>query len=364
MEEWKVAGVSFDSEEEYKKGLQDERKIKTLKSRADLKNPKQAEKLYRLLLEKPQMFQTQVGEDFLSELLATSIETKKGEDIDEILEQKEEKKKRTIRDVLTVGNLINFFIILLLIAAAVCLSIYIINTIKGYKSKKELQEMTEIVGVTIEEGEIDLPGIFTSKDTNEADRPQMPEILEKYKNLYYINSDFVGWIKSENTVLNYPVMQNGTYYLYRNFKGEDDNYGLPFLDYRCDIKEPSMNYIIHGHNMRSGDMFAEILKYRNNSYYVKHKKIFFDTIFETGTYEVFAAFKVSVNKKSKEYFDYYDFIDTDSESEFNNFIYNIKQHDFYETNIWPSYGDRLLTLSTCEYSVEDGRFVVMARKIE
>ena len=363
MSEWKVAGVTFDSEEEYQKGLRDEKKIQLLKSKTDLTNPQKAEKLYHLILEKPQMFQTQVGEDFLSELLATSIETRKGEDVDKLLNIKKKKKKKSLRELLTAGNIINALIILLLLVAAVCLSIYIINTIKGYKSKKELQEMTEIVGVNIEEGEVDLPGIFTTKDADQADQPEMPEILDKYKNLYYINSDFVGWIKSEGTVLNYPVMQKGTYYLYRNFKGEDDNFGLPFLDYRCSIADPSMNLIIHGHNMRSGDMFAEILKYRYNNYYVKHKKIYFDTIFETGTYEVFAAFRVSVNKKSKEYFDYYDFIDTDSESEFNNFIYNVKQHDFYETNIWPSYGDRLLTLSTCEYSVEDGRFVVMARKI-
>lgn len=358
MEEWKIAGVSFDSEEEYKKGLEDAKKIRILREKANLNDPHQAEKLYRLILAKPGMFQTDVGENFLTELLAVSMEGQKEELLKKGNEQEE--KKKTDRK----GKLVNAVIILLLILAAVCLSIYIINTVKGYQSKKELQEMTKIAGVNIEEGEIELPEIFSSKDSSKADAADMPEILEKYKNLYYINSDFAGWIKIEDTVLNYPVMQNGTYYLYRNFKGEDDNFGLPFLDERCDIIEPVTNDIIHGHNMRSGDMFAEILKYRNESYYQKHKKIYFDTIFETGTYEVFAAFKVSVNKKSKEFFAYYDFIQPESEKEFDNFIYNVKQKDYYETNIWPVYGDRLLTLSTCEYSVEDGRFVVMARKVE
>lgn len=188
---------------------------------------------------------------------------------------------------------------------------------------------------------------------------------EKYELLLKQNSDMVGWITIEDTKLNYPVMQTPNdeeFYLRRNFDKEYEFRGTPFVNANADLKEDD-NIIVYAHNMDDGTMFGALRKYTNVKYYQKHKDIQFETRFGDETYEIFAVFKTVDNPSDELFIDYYHFFNATSEDDFNSQIAMYKNASFYDTGITPKYGDQLLTLSTCEYSNDNGRLVVVARKI-
>jgi len=193
------------------------------------------------------------------------------------------------------------------------------------------------------------------------------EMIPKYQTLYDENSDFIGWISIDETEIDYPVMHvsgDNHYYINHNFDKEKERHGSLFLDESCDVLLPSTNYMIYGHNMKDGTMFHDLRYYKEKSYYEKHKMIHFDTIYEDADYEIIAIFLSEVYNKDEDIFKYYQFIQADNENEFNDYIKNIKALSLYKIDVTAEYGDQLLTLSTCDYSNENGRMAVVARKIK
>lgn len=179
------------------------------------------------------------------------------------------------------------------------------------------------------------------------------------------NEDVVGWLQIEDSNINFPVLQgsDNEYYITHNYKKEKSKDGAIFLDkdYNWDI--PSSNLLIYGHNNKNGNMFQELLNYKEESYYLKHPIIKFTTINEDSNYEIISVFLSRVYyKNEKDVFRYYYFINANNEEEYNNYVSESKKASLYDTGKTAKYGDQLLTLSTCEYSQEDGRFVVIARK--
>ena len=136
---------------------------------------------------------------------------------------------------------------------------------------------------------------------------------------------------------------------------------MPYLDEDCTLTADarSTNLIIYGHHMKSGTVFGSLTNYKKASYYDEHPTIEFDTLYGDGTYEVFGAFAIDVVTGD---FPYNTYIDMD-ETTFNEFVDQVKQRSDVDSGITPVYGDQLLTLSTCEYSTDNGRYVVCARKI-
>lgn len=195
---------------------------------------------------------------------------------------------------------------------------------------------------------------------------QIPKTIPKYEKLYQSNNDFIGWICIEGTRVNYPVLQtdNNEFYLDHDFYKDKSRYGSLFVDYRVSPYESMQNIIIYGHNMKDGAMFHEIMNYAKESYYQKHKVIQFDTKYKEANYEVVSAFYTTVKTVNSDEFKYYQYISLSKEEEFLEFVSNIKQMSQYDTQVEPVYGDTFITLSTCSHHVENGRFVVVARKID
>lgn len=190
-------------------------------------------------------------------------------------------------------------------------------------------------------------------------------ILEQYHDLYQENNDLVGWIKIEDTMLNYPIMQNeydSEYYLRRDFNKDYSIYGTPFLQSGCNIGEnESKNLIIYGHNMDDGAGFHTMEYYKDESYYKEHPIIKLDTLSEEREYEIVAVFKTTVY--SDKGFKYYKYDDFSSEEHFNEYKQEVKKLALYDTGVDFSYEDNLITLSTCEYSNKNGRLVIVAKLI-
>ena len=175
----------------------------------------------------------------------------------------------------------------------------------------------------------------------------------------------VGWICISGTKINYPVMQtpdNPNFYLKHSFDKSSSNHGCPYVNANCDVSKPSDNLIIYGHRMKDGSMFADLDKFTVKSFWENHKTITFNTLTQRQTYEVIAVFKVATGTGSETEFKYYSFTDASSPEEFEDYISQAKGKALYDTGITAEYGEKLLTLSTCEYSNHNGRLVVVARK--
>jgi len=191
------------------------------------------------------------------------------------------------------------------------------------------------------------------------------EVLEEYKNLLNKNKKLIGWVKIDDTNIDYPVLQtsDNEYYLDHNMNQEYDRNGSIFMDKDCDVLKPSTNFILYGHHMKSGQMFGKLNLYEKESYFKDHQYIQFDTIYEKGTYQVMYVFRSRVYSEQDIVFKYYQFIDALSEQEFDSNMQEMAKLSLYDTGVTAQYGDQLLTLSTCDYQEQDGRFVVVAKKV-
>ena len=246
------------------------------------------------------------------------------------------------------NNSKNWLLILLIIICVCGMGYIIYNFYSNYKTKKQTE--TILNTITIDEAQI--------TQTKTERMLQLEELQEQ-------NDEIVAWIEIPDTNINYPVVQakDNDFYLDHDYKKEYSATGSLFLDKDFDTQNGSSNYLIYGHRNKQGLMFEDLLKYANKDFYESHKKIKFTTNEEDSIYEVVAVFYSRVYyKKEQDVFRYYYFVNAKDENEYNDFVYNAKKVSLYDTGINPQYGEQLLTLSTCEYSQEDGRFVVVFKK--
>ena len=238
------------------------------------------------------------------------------------------------------------FFMIVLVAVFVTSIIYIIMNYT--EDKKQNAVFEELENIVTEEQE----------DKNKEQKDESINLME----LYEINKDFIGWLKINNTNISYPVMQTDSnrkdYYLRKNFYKEYSQLGTPYIAEYCNV-QTSDNVIIYGHHITNYQIFGELEKYKKREFYNNNKIINFNTIYENADYEIIAVFKTIAYTGFK----YYEFINSSSEDEFNTFIKRCKELSFYDTGKTAKYGDKLLTLSTCEYSAKNGRLVVVAKKI-
>lgn len=249
-----------------------------------------------------------------------------------------------------VLNIIIFLLVLAFLASGLYLFRYFWN---ARQAEDELGELQQIRSESL------------SDDSGEIRDTAGRTILKAYRRLYQKNKDLIGWVTVKDTKIDYPVMQTKNdpeYYLHRNYKKEEDVNGLPFLDAKCDTEDPNSNLMVYGHHMKSGLMFAHLEDFEDPSFYEKHKVIQFDTLYEKRQYEVVAVFRSRIYKENENGFKYYSYGGALSKKQYNTYVENCKKLSIHNTGITPRYGEQLLTLVTCAYHTEDGRFVVVARR--
>jgi sortase B len=204
-----------------------------------------------------------------------------------------------------------------------------------------------------------------------AEGETLPE--QDWDALKKINSEIVGWIRIDNTPIDYPVLwnkkddQNYQHYLKHNVKGESDDYGAIFVDYRDKQGTASKNIILHGHNMLNGSMFHELVNYSDEfkpklEYYKKHSVITFNTPEGDAKWKIISVFKTSTLYAHGEFFNYMQ-ADFNSDAEFMNFVYNLRVRSMFNIPVTVNEDDQILTLSTCSYEFTGFRTVVVARKV-
>ncbi len=176
------------------------------------------------------------------------------------------------------------------------------------------------------------------------------------------NGDLAAWIRIPNTHIDYPVMQSERdpdYYLHRDFDKREQYHGTPYLDVNCDLDE-SENLIVYGHNMKDGSMFQNLMKYREADFCRDNGLILFSTPEKTYEYQVCLVMLIS--GAEAEEFPFYRYTELSDESSYQEYLDKCKAYAIWTDEESLRSAAPLLCLATCEYSREDGRMVVIARR--
>ena len=173
----------------------------------------------------------------------------------------------------------------------------------------------------------------------------------------------IGWLEIPGTIIDYPVVRNEDpdYYLERDFYGKTNTNGQLILDEECDAWTPSYNLVISGHNMKSGKMFAQLTNYASEYFWFGHKTFTYDSLLREGEYVVIGAFFSADYDENEEGFRYN--ADIQYRIDATTWLSEVRENSIYETGIKAEFSDEFLTLTTCLYHREDGRFVVVARRV-
>ena len=268
-------------------------------------------------------------------------------------------------------------LVLIFIGSAIGIVSYFWDSQESGKRYDELSNLLEDIRSTMDQDSGDNAANSGSSNSNQnangsqdqsgsssddtSSTPEEPVMLADYQQIYQLNNDLVGWITMPDIKVNYPVVQTPNdpdYYLTHDFYKRRSDWGAIYAEEACDINRPSDNIILYGHHMKDGSMFASLLKFQEKEFWETHQKFIFDTLYERHQYRIWAVFKISGNADNG--FPYHQFIYAATEADFNEFVSTAKSLAFYDTGITPEYGDYLLTLSTCEYTLDNGRFVVCA----
>ncbi len=190
------------------------------------------------------------------------------------------------------------------------------------------------------------------------------KMLPQYAPLYAENNDMFGWIKIDGTRIDYPVMfspDDPEKYLHTDFLGNYAYSGTPFLDAKSSCESDQL--LVYAHNMNNGTMFRDLLKYEDQEFWKEHPIIRFDTVYEQYDFEVMAVVYDKVYYKTDDCFKFYQFIDAEDQTVYDEAVNYYKENSIYDTGVTARYGDQLLALVTCSYHTEDGRLVVIAKKV-
>ena len=383
--DYSVRGRSFRTASDYQAALRDQQKIQTVEKKYGMLDRAGRENLIGIIQQGKLKFETLLGDDFLEELeerfqseqpvkktkkkkpaakkkkpvkkKASNASGKKApkrfEDYDEDMQrqiryellQQEKKRKRLVAACSLV--------------ACVCIGYVVFYYYLYAKNSAQYERLASLkenaAGAAQQEVKIN----YINEEKKEL------VVLDKYKKLYSQNKSLIGWLKIDDTNIDYPVMQtvNNEYYLDHNYTQEYDKNGSIFLDKDCDITNPGTNMIIYGHHMKSGKMFGNLDKYSSKKYYEEHPVIQFDTIYEEGIYQIMYVFRSRIYNEDEIVFKYYQFFEAATPEEFDSTMQEMANISLYDTGVTATYGDKLITLSTCDHAEEDGRFVVVAKKV-
>lgn len=393
MADFSVAGRQFRTQADYKAALRDQTQIDTIKTKVNMDQPGEVITLCADLKAGKYKFTTLVGSDFKEEIQELAEKySKQGYTKDSKIKNAKQKKntskknsknggknrkgskqnakslndydekmQKEIKAVLRQQEKRRRLIVILCsVVALACFGYYGIYYYSADRTQSNYDELAGLKGSdTLASGPRSVTIHYTEEEEIEL------TVLEEYETLYNKNKRLIGWLRIEGTNIDYPVMQttDNEYYLDHNYDQEYDKNGSLFMDAACDVVHRNTNLIIYGHHMKSGKMFGNLNKYSSESYGKEHSIIQFDTIYEKGTYQVMYVFRSRIYNEDEIVFKYYQFFDALSEKEFDSNMKEMAAISLYDTGVTASFGDELLTLSTCDSSETDGRFVVVAKRI-
>ncbi len=235
-----------------------------------------------------------------------------------------------------------------IILLAVCLGVFCFSGYKIYQYLHEEKANKELNNKLIEKAVVENQKTNVLEEDSQA-KNELP-INVDFTALKQENEDIVGWLYSENTQINYPVVQSedNNYYLRRLINGEYNIAGSLFMDYRNNSNLEDNNTIIYGHNMENDTMFGTLQEYKSQEYYDNHKVLYYFTQEKNYMIQLFAGYTISVES------DIYDLSIID-ESKIEESI----QNSDFNSDVEVREEDKIMTLSTCAYEYDGARYIIM-----
>lgn len=353
VREYRVGGYIFKTYYEYRNAEEDIKRIEIIKKNIDISDPEAAVRLYNMIRDGRIEFKSPIGEkffDYIADVVADkSVDLLEDKKVVEEAEGASRKQK-----YLAIG---------VLALAIASFSIFAYSEIKDIVETRRIQQVAEMKNTPSASVKSEKNVVSGKKDAD--GKPLV--ILPEYNEAYSKNKDLVGWIKIDGTSIDYPVLckdKDNEYYLNHSFEKADDKNGSIFMDYRSDIVNPTTNTIIYGHNMSSGMMFGSLKNYLDESFFRDHKIISFDTLYEKRQYEIVAVCLSNVAYQDEDQYRYYNFIQAKTKSEWDEFYNDVQSRNVYGTTVDMKEYDQLLTLSTCNKYMTDGRLFIVAKRVD
>ena len=240
------------------------------------------------------------------------------------------------------------------IKLCIFISLFLISSLVFYVFYSNYNSMQKVDDIKKDINKIMANSMEKQKEQKEEEPkeetiPEMPKeelvITDDMQGLLQLNEDTVGWLKVNNTQVDYPVVQaqDNDYYLKKNFKKKNDSSGWIFMDYRADAKNLSQNTIIFGHNMYySGVMFGTLYKAKRANWYKdpENQIIEFDTLYQKLKWKIFSIYVIPNTND-------YLIADFSNNKKFQEFLNLITDRSIYTFDTPVSTSDKILTLSTC-----------------
>ena len=259
--------------------------------------------------------------------------------------------------------ILDLAIIVFIATAVILMKVMVVEPIENNNKYDEIRDLVKQDTIEI-----------ATEITTDAEGHKVVIPVKQSKNwdkLKQINSEVVGWISIDDTRIDYPVLQHpgdnddAQFYLHRDIYCNYSGYGSIFLDYRSNKAIKSKNLILHGHHMRDGSMFENLMGYgkynADMDFYRQHPTIHFDTPEGDAVYKIISVYKTSTLDAHGDFFNYLTG-SFESDAEFMNYVYLVRMRSLINTGVTCNEKDQLLTLSTCSYEYTDFRTVVVARK--
>ena len=260
-----------------------------------------------------------------------------------------------------------FIVTIIFIAALACFG-YSAFSLGKYAWETHVTKENISVLSNLVESEVPANAFEAETADSKSDAEKM---MEKYGKLYGKNQDFIGWLSVPGTTIDYPVMytpDEPQRYLRKNFDGDYDIAGMLFIDYRCQLDPAdhvSTDTIIYGHRMKNDTMFGPLKYYKDSDFCKENNVVRFDTLYRPGTYVIFAAFLGKAYDEGSDAFQYYNFIEAETQEDLDDYLSEIRRiAHYYDSENAPAFGDEIITLSTCDYYTEDGRLALLAKRVE
>lgn len=296
-----------------------------------------------------------------------------GSDEDESSGRKSKKKKYTFKErfiPLAEDNgkekarkiILDLAIIVFIVTAIILVKVAVVDP---FLNDKKYEEIKDYVKSDIE---------IATEITTDAEGNEVVNKIKTavdWNKMKGINEDVIAWVTIKDTNIDYPVLQSEEdtldyqYYLYKDIYKNYSGYGSVFADFRSNEGIHSKNIILHGHNMKDGSMFENLMGYGKYTpdmdFYKEHPTIEFDTPEGMATYKIISVFKTSTLDAHGDFFNYLTGSFA-SDAEFMNYVYLVRERSLIDTGVTCNEDDQLLTLSTCSYEYSDFRTVVVARK--
>lgn len=252
------------------------------------------------------------------------------------------------------GKVLYYLVLVLLLGVLVFSSVKIITYLKDQKNAQASQDNmnNEFVQPTPTPDPDNGEDTDKDKDKDKTEVVSQPEhkgkidfaaMQEKYP-------DVVGWIYGANTGLDWPIVQTaeegGEYYLYRDIDGKDNKNGTVFLDWRCASDFSTQNNMIYGHNMKTGLMFAPLIKYKSQAFFDAHPYLYLYTPSQTYKVHLFAGMETPHDSEVYSY------------NLSSSYLQECINSSTFNSGLGVPTGN-ILTMSTCDYDYANARYVLL-----